>query len=84
MWPELHKARTNVREIEKELDRLVQNHNSFRKKEIARQHDTLVAETDAALERIEEEIGDMRANITNHKKQVSSKARFLKRHYKAL
>lgn len=84
MWPELRKAKDTARKIEAEFDSLLKNHSSFGRKEIARQTDTLIAETETVFEKIEEEMLIMRQNMENHRKYLDSKARFLKRHYKNL
>lgn len=80
-WPELLKAKKNMDNMQAEIEKLVKNHNSFKKEEIAKQDDTLIAEIDNALERIQEEAAEMQKNIINHRKYVRSKSRFLKRHY---
>jgi predicted translin family RNA/ssDNA-binding protein len=84
MWPELKKAMQNARSIENEINTLLKNHNSFGKREISRQNDTLLAETEAAMERIEKEIESLKRNMASHEKYIGSKSRFLKRHYRRI
>lgn len=83
-WPELLKAKENIKNIERQLNALLKNHNSFTKKELARQKDTLIAELDASIEIIYEEISELRRNMDNHRKYLDSKSRFVRRHYKRL
>ncbi|MBI4170241.1 MAG: hypothetical protein HY514_00975 [Candidatus Aenigmarchaeota archaeon] len=80
-WPELLKAKRNLENMQIEINRLIRDHNSFRKKEIAKRDDILLAEIDNAIALLEEETEEMKNNIINHRKYVSSKSRFLKRHY---
>jgi hypothetical protein len=81
-WPELLKAKKNLHEIEDELDRLLRNHNSLTKKEIAKQHDTLLAEFDSSFLMINGKLDEFMDNIENHKKYIKAKSRFINRHYK--
>jgi predicted translin family RNA/ssDNA-binding protein len=84
MWPELKKAMQNARSIENEINTLLKNHNSFGKKEISRQNDTLLAETETAMERIEKEIESLKRNMASHGRYIEAKSRFLKRHYRRI
>lgn len=84
MWPELKKAKNNATEIEKEIAHLLKKQNGFWKKEIARHDDMLLDEVDVALDKIDEEVRELKKNLLSHRKYVTTKSRFLKRHYKYL
>ncbi len=84
MWPALLEAREKSMKIKQKIDSLLQNHNSLNKKEIADHNDLLVEQTNAALAEIEKEMGNISKLLNDHKKYLSSKKRFLKRHYKNL
>jgi len=79
-WPELYKAKKNAQEISQEIDRLLKEHNSLFKKEIAKHGEKLADETTCTLESVEEQFKDMMKNLKNHKKQMETKSRFLQRH----
>lgn len=81
MWPELLKAKKNVKEIEQEIDLLLKMHNSFTKIEIARNGDTLVADFEESLDAIKEELNDFAMHMKNHRNYLYSKSNFMKRHY---
>ncbi len=83
-WPELLKARKNAGEIQDEVERLLREHRALSKKEISKQRDTMMAEIDAAISRIDEAAGELKENMRSHRKYVEAKQRFLKRHYKRL
>ncbi len=83
-WPELLKAKENLQELSREIDKLLKNHNSLTKKELARQRDTLLAEFDASLDVIKEQIDEFILNMENHRKYIISKSRFMNRHYKRI
>lgn len=83
-WPGLLKAKENAKNIEMQLSALIKTHNSFTKKELARQSDLLLTELDASVASINEEISELRRNIDDHRKYLDSKSRFMRRHYKML
>lgn len=83
-WPELLKARKNAGEIEAEIERLLREHRALSKKEVSRQKDTILAEVDAAMGRIDEGLAELRRNLRSHRTYVEAKQRFLRRHYKRL
>jgi predicted nucleic acid-binding Zn-ribbon protein len=81
MWPELLKAKENINEIEKQIDQLLKNHNSLTKKEIAEHNDTMIAEFEASLEAINDQLNEFAMHMKNHHKYLHSKSSFIKRHY---
>lgn len=83
-WPELKKAKQNAQEIEREITRLLKEHNSLGKKEIARHNDTLVEMTEQSLDEIMQRIKELEANIRSHKKYLRAQGKFLRRHYRSL
>ncbi|GEM_PF-2109180 len=80
-WPELLKAKKNIRNIEQEIDRTLKSHNAFTKREIARHHSTLLDDFEVSIEAINKELEEFDAHIRNHRKYITSKSRFMKRHY---
>ena len=84
MWPELLKAKTNLKNIEAQIDLLLRNHNSLTKKELAKQQDILLADVDASLQIIREELSEFAFNLRNHRNYIESKSRFVRRHYKRI
>jgi hypothetical protein len=81
MWPELQKARENAKLIERSIEELQRNQNSLKKAEISKHSDLLISDIENATERIENQAKEMMKNLSDHKKYVSSKSRFLKRYY---
>ncbi len=80
-WPELLKAKENIRNVGMEIDRALRSHNAFTKREIARNHTALLDDFDTSLQAIDKELEEFKANIKNHRKYIGAKARFMKRHY---
>jgi len=83
-WPALLKAKKNLQTLSQEVDKLLKNHNSLTKKELAKQQDILLAEFDLSFDTINDQISEFLANIKNHRKYISSKSRFVNRHYKRI
>lgn len=84
MWPGLYKTRENARNISMEIEKLLRNHNSLRKKEIANYKEQLLAETEEAIATISGQIRELSRNMESHRKQLEAKAVFLKRHNKRI
>jgi len=82
MWPELGKTKRNAENISMEIEKLLKDHNTLSREEILAHSEKLLAQTEESLQVIESQIADLRRNMENHKKQLRSKARFIKRHYK--
>lgn len=82
VWHDLFRAKENARNISDEISRLLKEHNSLVKKEIAAQSEKLAEEVSEALAIIEEEYRDLIKNIASHRKTLASKSRFLRRHNK--
>jgi peptidoglycan hydrolase CwlO-like protein len=82
MWPALQEARDNAKEIEKEIEKLLKNHNSLSKKEIAKQKELLLEEFAESLATINEQIKELKTNLEKHKKYLEAKSVFMQRHYK--
>jgi len=82
MWPELKKAKQNAREISNETERLLKEHNTLSKNEISSHSEKLLVETEDAINIIKEQSNELRQNMESHKKQLISKIRFFKRHYR--
>lgn len=80
MWPELLKAKRNLQEIISELDNLLKKQNSLTKKEIAYNKQNLLDEFSESSAVIEEKLREFRKNLDDHRKQLRSRADFLKRH----
>ncbi len=83
-WPALLKAKDNLRTISNELDRMLKEMNGLNKKDIKNYKETILAEVDKSVELIKGEIKDLNKNLSDHRRYVESKSRFLKRHYKRL
>ena len=83
-WPELLKARKNLQTASYEVDKLLKNHSSFTKKEIARQEDVILAEFDKSFDIISEQMNEFLLNIKNHRKYIMAKSSFINRHYKRI
>lgn len=84
MWPELIKTKKNAENISLETEKLIRNHNTLYKKEIARHKDRLLADTDESIAAIEKEMEELRKNLESHRKQLETKAVFLLRHNKRI
>lgn len=84
MWPALLEAKERSMKIRQRIDALLKNHNGLSKAEIAKHNSLLIEETDAAIEEIEAEMKAVSDLLYDHKKYLSSKKKFLKRHYKSL
>ena len=84
MWPELAKTRKNIQSISAELEKLLREHNSLNKKEIANHIEQILADTESAMETVEEEIKQLKRNMGNHRKQLEAKYAFLRRHNKRI
>ncbi len=80
MWPELIKAKKNLAEITREIDELLKKQNSLTKKEIAYHKQNLLDEFDESFLLIEEKLSEFHKNLDSHRKQLRSRADFLKRH----
>ena len=83
-WPELLKARDNLKNIERQIDLLMKNHNSLTKRELARQNEFLLANFDESLKMIKAELKEFDLNMRNHRNHIESKSRFMKRHYRRI
>jgi ElaB/YqjD/DUF883 family membrane-anchored ribosome-binding protein len=82
MWPSLHEAKENIKTILDEIEKLLKNHNSLTKKELAKQKELLLEEFDETMKIIDEQINELKKNLKNHRKYLEAKSVFLKRHYK--
>jgi len=80
-WPELLKAKDNIKNIEEEINRTLKSHNAFTKREIARQHPVLLDDFERSVEAINKELDEFDVHIKNHRKYIESKSKFMKRHY---
>ncbi len=79
-WAELHEARKKSMEITNAIERLLKEHSSLYKKEIAAHAEKLLRETDETMESIEEEYRQLAEGMKAHRKTLDAKSRFLKRH----
>ncbi len=82
MWPELQKARDNARRVQREIENVLVRQNSLERREIANHCDSLIAEFEDAMQKISNEIDEMKQNLSSHKKCLAAKANFIERHYK--
>ncbi len=83
-WSELKKANDNALSIENEINRLLKSHNGLLKKEIVQHREQLIIEAEDVNKTVEELCKEMMKNLRDHRKQVESKAEFLKRHNKRI
>ena len=81
MWPELLKAKDNIKNIGLEIDRVLKNQRALTKQEISRHHQLLLENFDCSIDNINKELEEFRKNIDNHRKYINSKSIFMKRHY---
>lgn len=81
MWPALHEARDNTENILKEIEKLLKNHSSLTKQEIAKQKLLLIGDFDESMKIINEQISELKRNLKKHKKYINAKSEFMKRHY---
>jgi len=81
-WPALLKARDNTKEIEKEISRMIKNHNSLTKKEMAKNSDTIAAAAEGSMAIIKEQMAELKSNLDDHRSYLESKKRFVRRHYR--
>ncbi len=84
MWPEILKAKKNIKEIEQQIDVLLKNHNSFTKREISMHNDMMIAEFEESLGAIKEQLNEFALHMQNHRKDLYSKSRFIRRHYRRI
>ena len=79
-WPELYEAKKKANEISNEIEKLLKEHNSLFKNEIAKHGEKLLNETEDITELIKEKTREMEKSLKNHKNQLKAKSIFLKRH----
>ena len=84
VWPELAKTKKNMQNISQEIERLLKNHNALYKKEIANHKEQLLADTQEAIEIIEDEIKQLRKSLEDHRNRLEARAVFLRRHNKRI
>lgn len=84
MWPALHEARENTKKILNEIEKLLKNHNSLTKKEIAKQKEMLIDEFNESIKIINEQINELKRNLKKHRKYLEAKSDFMRRHYKSI
>lgn len=79
-WPELYEAKKKANEISVEIEKLLKEHNSLVKKEIAKHSEKLLSETDETIILIKEKLKELQKNLDNHKNQLKARSSFLRRH----
>lgn len=79
-WPELYDAKKKSAETSNIIEKLLKEHNSLSKKEIAQHKDKLLADIDESIAAIDGLHKEMLAEMKNHRKQLEAKSEFLKRH----
>jgi len=84
MWPMLHEARDNAKNILNEIEKLLKNNNSLTKKEIAQHKEILLENLDESMKTISEQIQELENSLKKHRKYLEAKSLFLKRHYKSI
>jgi len=80
VWHELYKAKEHSQRIGDEISRLIKEHNGLTKREITSQKEKLQYELAESIAAIEAEYKELMKSVTDHKKALAAKSRFLKRH----